>query len=185
MNLGRETLLGDREKVVYEIDWGQIIPAERPLAVPPAKRSWKIVDRLDVADVISEEEHRYRVDHGLSTGGGMFRLRSFRYGQAQVTDGARAYSGKERFRVRGLHPGRPLLLGVRSDFDAERALQVSAGSWRQQWVVGTLWHTRDHEAYLEIPASAISGSELELTLELEDRREAFGAYHYFFLQPPS
>ena len=73
-------------------------------------------DRLDPGDVKSEEAHKYQVRHGRFRGASRFGLKRFREAGQMLIDGARVYSGFEQFTVRGLKPGNPLVVGVRSDF---------------------------------------------------------------------
>lgn len=186
VNLGRDSLLGDREKVVYAIDWKRALPPERPHHLPREQAGWRLVDALDVADLESERAHAFRVRHLRVTGADRFRLRTFPAPGGKVVDGGRLHDGPASFVVRGLTPGRPLLLGVRSDFPLELKLEVRAGELRRSWPTGTAPQRQLREAYLVLPAEAVRAAELtlELTPQGEVRRgSGFAAFHYFVLQP--
>jgi hypothetical protein len=186
VNLGRDSLLGDREKVVYAIDWKRALPPERPHHLPREQAGWRLVDALDVADLESERAHAFRVRHLRVMGADRFRLRTFPAPGGQVIDGGRLHDGPASFVVRGLTPGRPLLLGVRSDFPLELTLEVRADTLRRSWPTGSAAQRQVREAYLVLPAEAVRAEQvsLELTPLGEVRRgSGFAAFHYFVLQP--
>jgi hypothetical protein len=185
VNIKRETLLGDREKVVYEVLWERSLSGDAPRSVPPARSTWTLIDHLDVADLKSEAAHDYRIDHGDVVGAARFRLRTFNKGpMTAVIDGGRSFSnGRERFTLGGVRIGRPAILGVRSDFSAEVDLHIFVnGRELPTWTVGVLDHKRSSEAYVELPAADLGST----TARIEVRRngkDSFSSFHYFLLQP--
>jgi hypothetical protein len=53
-------ICGGAEKVVYRTDWHALGTGAQPRARQPKER---VVDELDVADLVSEREHRYEFSH--------------------------------------------------------------------------------------------------------------------------
>jgi hypothetical protein len=53
-------ICGDAEKVIYRADWSALDRSGKPRVLRPGER---IVDELDVADLVSEKEHRYAFPH--------------------------------------------------------------------------------------------------------------------------
>ena len=53
-------ICGDAEKVIYKADWSALDRSGRPRVLRPGER---VVDELDVADLVSEEAHRYAFPH--------------------------------------------------------------------------------------------------------------------------
>lgn len=182
INLRRETLLGDQEKVAYQVLWERAVPAGQPRHLPEGK--WTLVDVLDVADIPSEQGHHYRADHGDVVGSDRFALRIFDLKPPALIDGGRCYARSERFTVSHLVPRRPLLVGVRSSFHAEVDLDIRVdGRPLTTWRVGLAAQRKDAEGYLTIPAERVSGETLELEVALYEKKRVFTSYHYFFFQP--
>jgi hypothetical protein len=185
VNINRDSLLGDKEKVAYDIEWSKLTSPDRPLSLPAAQATWKLVDMVDIADLDSEADHAYRVDHGEVLAGARWRLRSFAYGPKIVVDGGRAYTGGERFVAR-VHAGKPLLLGLRADFHLEHTIAVSVdGRPQPPWELGQPSHRRDQEAYLLVPSSAVTSDRVRIEVRLDAEKEslALSVYHWFVLQP--
>jgi hypothetical protein len=186
INLGRDSLLGDREKIVYAIDWPRALPPGRPHHLPREQAGWKLVDAVDVADTESERAHGYRVRYRRVTGADRFRLRTFAVPGGQVIDGGRLHDGPERFGLEGIPPGQPNLLGLRSDFPLELTLEVRAGGVRRPWISGTPAQRQPREAYLLLPAEAAREPRLDLEvvpLGAVKRGSGLASFHYFALQP--
>lgn len=53
-------ICGGAEKVIYKADWSPLDRGGKPRVIKPGER---IIDELDVADLISEKEHRYTFPH--------------------------------------------------------------------------------------------------------------------------
>ena len=53
-------ICGGAEKVIYRADWGPLDRGGKPRGIRPGER---IVDDLDVADLVSEKSHRYTFPH--------------------------------------------------------------------------------------------------------------------------
>jgi hypothetical protein len=63
-------ICGDSEKVIYKADWSALDRSGNPRVIVPGER---VVDELDVADLVSEKAHRYDFPHP-STGFVEFRV---------------------------------------------------------------------------------------------------------------
>jgi hypothetical protein len=186
VRIPRVTIAGGREKVAFKIEWNRVGSADEPLAVPAAQAGWKVVDMLDPADVVNERRHDYRVDHGRFRHASRFALRRFGSGGRMIIDGARVYSDYESFTVRNLKAGRPLLVGVRSDFGQRVVLEVLISGKRHTfWELGSPNHRSRSEAYLLIPGDGVRRSRVRFTMRVaEPPRGGFASFHYFFLQQP-
>jgi hypothetical protein len=53
-------ICGGAEKVIYKADWSALDRSGRPKAIQPGER---VLDELDVADLVSEQRHRYTFPH--------------------------------------------------------------------------------------------------------------------------
>ena len=53
-------ICGGDEKLIYQADWGPLDRSGKPRVLRPGER---VVDELDVADLVSEGEHRYAFPH--------------------------------------------------------------------------------------------------------------------------
>ncbi len=185
VNIGRDSLLGDREKVVYAIDWPRALEPGKPHHLPREQAGWAIVDVVDVGDLESERVHEYRVRYRRVSGADRFRLRTFVVPGGHVIDGGRLHDGPARFTLQ-LKPGKPVLLGLRSDFPLELTLDVRAGAVRKSWPTGNAQQRQLREAFLLLPPEASAGGrvELELTpLGEVQRGSGLASFHYFALQP--
>jgi hypothetical protein len=53
-------ICGGAEKVIYRADWSALDPSPEPRTTKPSE---VLVDELDVADLVSEKQHRYVFPH--------------------------------------------------------------------------------------------------------------------------
>ncbi len=181
-------LVGVHDMQLIAATWDHAHTAERPLDPHPG---WRIVDRLDVADLASERAHRWRGELGRRAFGDPTARWSVFHRDVRATglalDGGRTIrGGGERFTIE-LDPGRPVRLVLRTG--GRRAYP---------------WHeTLDRPVTVEVSTRAgaaratiapAAGPFVELALEVpvpgerevEVRVAAGGpyrAFHWFVLQP--
>jgi hypothetical protein len=129
------------EKILYHAVWRKRDIDARPRPSAATRPDWEVVDRLDVANVKSEREHRYTCEPGdrYPPDPVPFR-RNFGYHeeieqlfpdikdrdliprlaqqdrleQFDILDAGRRHSGSERFRLHGLTPGEDLAIVLRT-----------------------------------------------------------------------
>lgn len=104
-------ICGGRSKVLYRPDWRPLEPSSVPLSLGPNER---VVDTVDIADLVSEKQHLYAVSSG-STHVEMKLLPHPTRPQDDLWDAGRIVpaGASESFVVRGLTPGRAARLVLR------------------------------------------------------------------------
>ncbi len=151
-----------------EADWDHVLAGERPLT---PHRGWRIVDRIDLADLADEAAHHWRA----TTSG---KQATILHRESPMLDGGRTITGGEQF-VIDVDPAKPVRLILRTGGDRQYP---------------------DHEAVtgasLQIAGKPIAipaprGPLVELEVELPaGQREVtvvtdrpYRAFHWFVLQP--
>jgi hypothetical protein len=116
VTLAHNVICGDREKVLYAADWSSLAPAgeQRPGAV----------DALDVADLVSEREHRYTMpapEGGWAIGSKRLDARGrLRFDAGRIIPAGRA----EAFTVRDDVERGPATLALRTDDELRGKIRV-------------------------------------------------------------
>ncbi len=160
------TILGGTRMVAYRADYSSLLSAQRPVLVDVSGR--KLVDELDVADLVSEHDHRYELLDARQEDDRIFT-------RGDWVDGGRANRTLERFRLRAVSGG---LIVVRVCATEPSKLTLK----RENQPIGTLSATHAwDEQVVELPPSQKSAS-LETTLEIEGA--PVGVLHYFSYGPP-
>lgn len=160
------TILGGERMSAHRPDYSSLGSAEHP---DPAllRDGERVIDRLDVADLESEAEHRYdsvddsKQDNVVLASG------------ARV-DGARLNRVDESFRLR-VAPGGALVYRVASDSVVK--LGVTVG--KHEMVV-EVPPSRWHEGRIELPKSAGGGP---VAMRVRSQGARFASMHYFSLGP--
>jgi hypothetical protein len=172
-------ICGDFESVVYEADW-HLLGSGASLRAMPAGDT-RVVDSLDVADLMSEEEHGYSFPRPAGGWTDMKILADPSDPARDMFDGGRRIGAgrSERFVLRGLSPQVPMHLVLRSAPDQSararvRVRGVDAGSVsfepREGWV----------EEAVTLPAELVGGEmEVEIT---NDGPGEFVDYHAWATQ---
>ena len=101
----------DAEKVLYAVDWDATGQADMPR--DEVMGGWRVVDALDIADLASEERHRYESRVRLPGDEEANLLLSLPGSKGSFTDGGRTVTGGERFRM-NLEVGKPARLVIRT-----------------------------------------------------------------------
>ncbi len=152
-----------------EADWDHVLAGERPLTPHPG---WRIVDRIDVADLADEAAHDWR-----ATTSGKQATLLHRETAGPVLDGGRTITGGERF-VIDVDPARPARLILRTggnrqypDHEAVAAasLQIAGKPVAVPAPRGPLV-----ELEIELPAG-----QREITVATD---RPYRAFHWFVLQ---
>ncbi len=170
-------ICGGYEDVLYTADWSPLGKGDRPRAA----LSGRVVDSVDVADLVSEREHRYVFPHPAGGWTEMKILQDPADATQDFFDAGRRISGGrgESMRLGHLRPGAAATLIVRSAPNVPAHVRVLAGGQ----VVGALDFTAADgwvEKTLTIPASAVRSS-MDLRLQ-NDGPGDFLDYHVWVAQ---
>jgi hypothetical protein len=135
VSIEKNFICGGLTKGIYEADWSTL--ADGP-AEPPAEPFGRLVDTLDVADVVSEREHDY-VSPEPDGGWASLDVRTDERGARRFDAGRTILEGQsERFTLRADAPV-PAAIWVRTD---ESEARVEARATREGAEVGRLELTR-------------------------------------------
>ncbi|MFZ5895273.1 MAG: hypothetical protein ACOY0T_29725 [Myxococcota bacterium] len=157
------SILGGQRMVAYVADYSLLGSGESPRLAEV--RDWKLIDRLDVADLESERAHNYQL-----LGGNQRQNYVARSGES--LDGARAERQRDDFDLL-VAPRGALVLRVAAD--ASTTLRVRVGTHN---VKVDLPPTSWHEALVELPSELAAGRR-PVTIQSEGGR--FTSLHYFSL----
>ena len=209
----------EMEKVVYRPSWASLGRADAPRASAMAHPDWRVIDVLDVGDIRSEELHEYRSipKPGKTLEDPFLFRRNFGYHEeiqqnypfhddddvleilrkngrlpdVDIVDAGRRHSGRERFTVHGVDPGKPLAIVIRTCDDRDDresfhyAIRVNVdGKPLSDWHLrGTPWNW--YERWHLIPADAIESGETDIEMEALPTSDAawFVSACYWFCQP--
>jgi MFS family permease len=143
--------------------------------------SWRVVDRVDVADLASERAHAY-ADSGES-GETVIRELGFalipEQDRAAAMDGGRDVNGPARFTLRA-QPGAPAMLVLRTTSVKSTQLDVRIGDW-----TGTMLFPWGESAFREatvlIPGH-VTDRAPNGVLEVRVSAAEYRAFHWWLLQ---
>jgi hypothetical protein len=179
----RQTIAGGNPMIVYEADWS-LLNSGDALSEPSLAgmtAGLRLVDRLDVADRHNERRHDYvhRAVEGQYQG--LLEMAPGDDGRS-LMDGGRLISRDETFTIRGLTPGRDLLVVLRSRNGFRVRLTAGdedAGEWLEPGRAGNSWV----ESSYRVPGALIRAPELRLRVAVaEEHATAYTAFHYWFYQ---
>lgn len=164
------TILGGQSMRAYEADWTLLGSGEKPWS----EVQGALADELDVADVESEQSHRYELlahDNAEVVGDGSSP------DGARVIDGGRGYRFADRF-VAHLRPGQAASVVARvGPTKGKTVVDVRAGGD----VLASFTLGEDDPSWSEqkfvVPADR---AKAETPLELVAREGSFSSYHYWF-----
>jgi len=124
-----QTILGGTTMIVYEARVDLLGSGAQPRQHPGADR---LIDELDVADLVSEREHAYEIEHGV--GREVANQVHSEYGFATLETDSTALpdiDDERRYEVgtadAGLHGD------ARADADADADADGDAGAWEEEW----------------------------------------------------
>jgi hypothetical protein len=165
---------------VYLADWSLVGRDNEPTdsALVAELGMWMQVDAVDVADLESEAEARYR--YHVLDGAYDSPLRLLKDGRGEpLEDGGRLVSGWEEFTARNLRKGDQVLLVTRSH--APFRLHVEAnGRDAGIWVESAGEAGRWLESAFALPTGAVQGSEVRIRITSDDpHHSAYGSFHYW------
>jgi hypothetical protein len=170
-------ICGGAEKVIFLADWRLLDTGAAPRSLHPGER---IIDEVDVADLVSERAHRYAFP---SPQGGWTDMRVLPDPAEPARDlwdaGRRIPLGRpERFELRGLPKGRPVRLLIRTISDRPAAIELAAGRWSTRLALPAAegWV----EVAVTIPGEAVQGV---LPVSITPREGEWVNYHMWAVAP--
>ncbi len=178
LDIDGNVICGASNKVVYSADWRGLDSDSAPAILDPG---WKLVDEIDIADLVSESAHSYQLSERHSGYVLMKMLPHPRDVSHDLFDAGRILFGgqRARFRYSNLSPRRALRLVVRAAPSASMRCRVrydgkELGQFRL--------HAKDawQESSLDVsPAWVESNAEIEI---ISDQGEC-NLFHIWALQP--
>jgi len=181
--LFRSSIAGGNPMNVYRTDWSLCGSGDLPRdpGVLDRVRGARLVATVDVADLKSEAESGYR--YWILDGAYENALRLLPEADGNpVMDGGRVLSGGERFTVRGLTPGRDVILVTRTHAPFRLHVETNRGFegiWEQAEGSPGSWH----EASFLVPGARVAAPELRIRLASADpHHSAYGSFHYWVYQ---
>jgi hypothetical protein len=190
--LGRQfaerRLVGGGDMMLIEANWDHVHTGERPLAPHP---TWRIVDRVDVADIEDEQAHRWSGALGPRRYGDRTARYSVVHREANrelglVVDGGRTIRGREeRFTVT-IDPAKPARLILRTGGEREYGFNEAITQPATLKITTTKTVTAKapvpdgHLVDLEVELP--HGTAAEVTVEVA-ATAPYRSFHWFVLQP--
>ncbi len=172
-------ICGGRTKVIYRTDWSSLDQAEQPILLRPGE---VIVDRLDFADLLSEQAHDFIPRHRAMAFVEMKLLPDPKNPSRDLWDAGREVVPEQRysFTVRGMKAGRPARLVMRVTPYRDLQLRFHLKSGR---LLPLELHPRDgwSEVWLDLPAPDVSPN---LELSITSSRLGIVLYHLWAVQAP-
>jgi hypothetical protein len=174
-------ICGGASKVLYRADWSALESSAWPSLIHPGER---IADEIDVADILSEKQHRYRV---VGNGFGYVTMKILPHPadpRRDLWDAGRVIAPglTERFELQGVDPRRsfrlvarvapsgPLRIGVTVAGRAVGAFNAEAAdAWQ--------------ELELTVPALSEQAASDKIEVVLEASQMERIVYHLWALQP--
>jgi 4-amino-4-deoxy-L-arabinose transferase-like glycosyltransferase len=185
----KRRLIGDHDMQLIAATWHRVHTAERPLDAIPG---WRVVDRVDIADLASERAHGWRGALGRRRLGDPTARWSMFHREVRATglalDGGRTIRGAaERFTIE-VDPARPVRLLLRTGGQREYP------PWHEAIVAPVTLEASTDAGTVRAAVPPPTGALVEIPLELpvprarevEVRVTATGRYrvfHWFVLQP--
>ena len=179
----------DAEKVLYQARWAADLSGEAIRNPTLLAEGWRVVDKVDVADLDSERRHGYQSKVRVPGSGEanlLLVLSAADDPQALYMDGGRTVTGGERMEV-VLNAGQPAAVVMRTVTGIAQHFAVLANGKKIATVElpggpGRQW--------LERVVGQIAASEVSGRVEIETQPQHFGgalrpvvSFHYWFLQP--
>ncbi|HWO19712.1 MAG TPA: hypothetical protein VNO30_13095 [Kofleriaceae bacterium] len=185
----KRRLVGDYDMQLIEASWDHVHTAERPLDEVPG---WRVVDRVDVADLASERAHGWRGALGRRRLGDPTARWSVFHRDVRATglalDGGRTIRGAaERFTIEVSDPRRPVRLVLRTGGQREYP-------WHEPLAAPVVLEVAAAGGVARATLAPPAGPFVEVPLELPapGAREVsvrvtasgpYRAFHWFVLQP--
>ena len=152
-------ICGGAEKVIYKADWHLLGTGNLPRSMGPSE---EVIDEVDIADLVSEEQHRYafpRPEGGYAE----MRVLSDESGRDMWDAGRRIPLGRaETMHIGNLEPGRGARLVIRTVVDRASAIDVRIGTATKR--IDLPLSKGFHEISIELPGDTIKTRETDVAI---------------------
>ena len=179
----------DAEKVLYQAHWAADLSGEAIRNRTLLAEGWRVVDKVDVADLESERRHGYQSKVWVPGSGEanlLMALSATDDPQAVYIDGGRTVTGGERMEV-ALNAGQPAMVIMRTVTGIAQHFAVVANGKK---IANVELPGGRGRQWLELAVGQIAASDVLDRVELETQPIHFGgdwrpivSFHYWILQP--
>ncbi|MEW6608399.1 MAG: hypothetical protein AB1414_13295 [bacterium] len=165
---------------VYQANWNLANSGEQPVT---SFGGYKLVDKIDVANLTNEGEHNYRfwdAEPGLNVPTYVYEL-SCLNSERKVIDGGRILSGGESMVVK-TQPGHEMKIMMRTTGALKLNVLINekyCKTWVDERNYGNLWV----ESILTIPGKWITSDQTKIHIEIKNfQQDTYSVAHYWFFQ---
>ena len=179
----------DAEKVLYQAHWAADLSGETIRNRTLLEEGWRVVDKVDVADLESERRHGYQSKVWVPGSGEanlLMALSATGDPQAVYIDGGRTVTGGERMEV-ALKAGQPATVIMRTVTGIAQHFAVVANGKK---IANVELPGGRGRQWLELAVGQIPASDVHGRVEIETQPIHFGgdlrpivSFHYWVLQP--
>ncbi len=179
----------DAEKVLYQALWAADLSGEAIRNRTLLEEGWRVVDKVDVADLASERRHGYQSTVWIPGSGEanlLMALSAADDPQAVYIDGGRTVTGGERMEV-ALNAGRPATVIMRTVTGIAQHFAVFANGKK---IANVELRGGRGRQWLELAVGQIAAADVSGRVEIETQPIHFGgdlrpivSFHYWVLQP--
>lgn len=162
---------------VYQTDWSLAHSGDEPVT---RFDSYKLIDKLDVANLDSEAEHNYKsweAEPGLAPVTYVYKLPC---GDRYVIDGCRVLSGGEQMVIKS-KPGQEMKIVIRTIGTLRMTLMIN-GKYTKEWIDEQGYGDKWVESILTIPSKWITSNRTKIQIEVKHKQQDTytSAYYWFF-----
>ncbi len=179
----------DAEKVLYQAHWAADLSGEAIRNRTLLAEGWRVVDKVDVADLASERRHGYRSKVWVPVSGEanlLMALSTTDDPRAVYIDGGRTVTGGERMEV-ALNAGQPAMVIMRTVTGIAQHFAVVANGKK---IANVELPGGRGRQWLELVVGQIAAVDVHGRVEIETQPIHFGgdlrpivSFHYWVLQP--
>ena len=178
----------DAEKVLYQANWAASLSGEAIRNRTLLEEGWRVVDKVDVADLESERRHGYQSKVWVPGSGEanlLLALSAADAPQAVYIDGGRTVTGGERMEV-VLNAGQPATVIMRTVTGIAQHFAVFANGKK---IANVELPGGRGRQWLELAVGQIAASDVSGRVEIETQPIHFGgdlrpivSFHYWVVQ---
>ncbi|MDI6734580.1 MAG: hypothetical protein QME42_00030 [bacterium] len=163
---------------VYQADWSLSNKGDEPMT---SLSGYKLVDKIDVANLDSEAEHKYRfweAEPGLNSTTYVY---TFPCLDRQIMDGGRSLSGGEDMVVK-TQPGQEMKIVMRTTGALKLDVLIN-GKYCRKWIDETNPGNTWSESLVTIPGQWVTSNSTKVHIEVRDKQQdTYSVGYYWFFQ---
>ncbi|MFH1563500.1 MAG: hypothetical protein ABIF11_08845 [Nitrospirota bacterium] len=168
---------------VYQTDWSLANKGDEPVTATrqACMDGYKLVDKIDVANLDSEAGHNYRfweAEPGLNVTTFVYQLACL---DRQIIDGGRMLSGGEGMVIKTV-PNQEMKIIMRTTGHLKLDVMIN-GKYCQKWVDETNPGNAWSESILSLPGKWITSSSTKIRIEIRNKQQdTYSVAYYWFFQ---